>query len=323
MSTLLAESPVQSQQVFCDELYQDAMAGLMSTPKQLPSKYFYDERGSALFEQICNQPEYYLTRAELALMEQHAVAIAEFLGPRVLLTEYGCGSGLKTRLLLNALQQPVAYVPVEISPVALHRSTEALKAELPLVPVTPLIQDFTDPVWPGIPPTRPDRRVIYFPGSTIGNFAEDDSVALMTKMRREMGRHGVALIGIDLKKDVATLEAAYNDAAGVTAAFTLNLLTRMNRELDADFALDRFEHQAGWNEEQSRIDTHIVSVADQRVRVADQAFEFAKGEAMLVEHSCKYSHEHFAELAGRAGLHVAERWLDHDRRFSVQALVTT
>lgn len=323
MSTLLAESPIADQQIVHPELYAEAMAGLGRTPKRLPSKYFYDDRGSALFEEICIQPEYYLTRAELSLMREHAAAIAEFLGPRVLLMEYGCGSGLKTRLLLTALEQPVAYVPVEISPVALQHSVGALKAELPLIPVTPLIQDFTEPVWPGIPPTRPDRRVVYFPGSTIGNFAEDDAVALMTKMRREMGRQGVALIGIDLKKDVATHEAAYNDAAGVTAAFTLNLLTRLNRELDADFALERFRHQARWNETDSRIDTHIVSLVDQRVKVADQVFQFTEGEAMLVEHSCKYSHEHFAELAARAGLQVVACWLDPEQRFSVQALITT
>jgi len=196
-----------------------------------------------------------------------------------------------------------------------------LAAELPAIPVRSLAQDFTEPLKLPQPSDSSARRVVYFPGSTIGNFAESEAVRLLAKMRREIGEHGIALVGIDLKKDVATLEAAYNDAAGVTREFTLNLLARLNRELDADFDLDRFAHRACWNEADSRIDTHIVSLVGQRVRVADRVFDFAADEAMLVEHSCKYSHEYFAALAARAGLRVERRWVDPQKLFSVQALV--
>ncbi|MEO8747416.1 MAG: L-histidine N(alpha)-methyltransferase, partial [Rhodanobacter sp.] len=218
--------------------------GLSQPIKRLPSWLFYDERGSALFEKICAQPEYYLTGCELALMSEHAADIADQLGADVRLVEYGSGSGRKTRLLLQHLRTPVAYVPVEISEVPLRASIERLAAEFPHVPMQPLCADFTKPLRLPVSPRATRRTVVYFPGSTIGNFASREAVQLLRKMRSEMGDRGGILIGADLKKDPVLVEAAYNDQAGVTAAFTLNMLVRLNREIGTDFDLSAFTHRA-------------------------------------------------------------------------------
>ena len=304
-----------------DELANDVRLGLGRRPKHLPSKYFYDARGSHLFEQICAQPEYYLTRTELAIMRDYAVAIAAVLGPEVLLLEYGSGTGIKTRLLLEHLQRPAAYMPVELAHDALAASVAHLHAALPELEILPVCADFTQPVSPVQPRGRRRRTVVYFPGSTIGNFDGADGVALLRKMRAEMGPNGGALIGIDLKKDPAVIEAAYNDAAGITAQFTLNLLMRLNRELGADFDLAAFRHRAIYNRIAGRIETHLISVRKQDVHVAGITAHFAAGEAMLVELSCKYALEDFARLAAEAGLRVAQMWTDAERLFCVQYLV--
>ncbi|WP_051361895.1 L-histidine N(alpha)-methyltransferase [Solimonas soli] len=302
---------------YCGEV----LRGLRRTPKRLPSKFFYDARGSALFERICEQPEYYLTRAELEIVDAHAADIADALGAGVALIEYGSGSARKTARLLTALRECAAYVPVEISPSALQGCARRIAALAAGLPIAPVCADFTQfSLAPDVlPPHR--RRVVYFPGSTLGNFDDAGALALLRQMRRQIGDSGAALIGIDLRKDAATLEAAYNDAAGVTADFTLNMLARFNRELRADFQLRRFAHRARWNAEASRIETHIVSLAEQDVRVAGWRFHFAAGEAMLVECSCKYSLPQFAALAARAGLRVQRMWTDARQRFSVQLLV--
>ncbi len=304
-----------------DELANDVRYGLGRSPKRLPSKYFYDARGSQLFEQICAQPEYYLTRTELAIMREHVDAIAAALGPDVLLLEYGSGSGIKTRLLLEHLQRPVAYVPVELARDALAASVAELHAALPMLEILPLCADFTQPIVP-LQPRRPARRtVVYFPGSTIGNFDDAEAVALLRTMHARMGPDGGALIGVDLKKDPAIIEAAYNDAAGITAQFTLNLLVLLNRELGADFDLAAFRHRAIYNAAAGRIETTLVSTCEQDVHAAGITAHFTADEAMRVELSCKYSLEDFANLAAQAGLRVAQVWTDAQRLFSVQYLV--
>jgi dimethylhistidine N-methyltransferase len=302
------------------EMRADVLRGLAQKPKRLPSKYFYDARGSELFERICELPEYTLTRDELAIMRAQAGEIAAALGPDVLLLEYGSGSGLKTRLLLRHLRTPVAYVPVEIARRALLTSIAELSSEFPQIEMLPVCADFTRSVV--LPrPRRPVRRiVVYFPGSTLGNFETHEAVRLLRKMRAEIGTHGAALVGIDLRKDRAALEAAYNDAAGVTAEFTLNMLARFNRELRADFDLSAFRHRARWNALAGRIETHLVSTRAQAVRVADHAFGFEAGEAMLVEYSCKYTPQEFARMAMQADLRVTCAWGDARGRFSVQLL---
>lgn len=309
-----------------DNLLADALAGLAASPKHLPSKYFYDARGSALFERICEQPEYYPTRVELGIMRREAADIAQVLGPDVRVVEYGSGSGMKTRLLLSHLASPVAYVPVEISRSALAASVADLARDFPLIEMLPVCADFTQPIRLPRAARAPRQTVVYFPGSTLGNFAPDAALRLLRHMHAEAGQGGGllpggVLIGIDLVKEPAVLEAAYNDRAGVTAEFTLNLLTRMNRELGADFDLGGFRHRARWHPLAQRIETSIVSCRAQDVRLAGRGFHFADDEAMHVELSCKYTLEGFARLAARAGLRVERVWCDPARRFSVQWLV--
>ncbi|MGS1000039.1 L-histidine N(alpha)-methyltransferase [Rhodanobacter sp. UC4451_H18] len=303
------------------ELLEVARHGLALKPKRLPSWLFYDQRGSALFEQICEQPEYYLTRCEIALMSEHAADIADSLGSDVRLVEYGSGSGRKTRMLLRHLREPVSYVPVEISPEPLQHSVQRLAQEFPQLPLQPLCADFSKPLRLPIPPRAPRRTVLYFPGSTIGNFEAHDAVALLRKMRSEMGDAGGLLIGVDLKKDPALIEAAYNDAAGVTAEFTLNMLLRLNREIGSDFDLAAFAHRARYNPMAGRIETQLVSRHEQQVAIGRDKVRFGAEEAVQVEYSCKYSLEDFAALADKAGLAVQRVWTDSRRMFSVQYLV--
>lgn len=302
------------------ELAAHVRQGLHSAPKRLGSKYFYDERGSMLFERICEQPEYYLTRVELDILRRCAADIAVAVGPRALVVEYGSGSGVKTRLLLEALQDPVAYTPVEISDSALQASIDALSAHCPGVQMLPLCADFTAPLRLPRPRREPDSVLVYFPGSTIGNFETADALRLLRVMCAEIGARGAALIGIDLKKDHRVLEAAYNDAAGVTAEFTLNLLHRLNRELGMDFDVDQFAHRARYNPLAGRIETHIVSRIDQPVHLDGQRFDFAACEKMLVEYSCKYAVPEFARLAGQAGLRLEQTWTDDAQHFAITLL---
>lgn len=302
-------------------LLEVAQRGLTMKPKRLPSWLFYDERGSALFEQICEQPEYYLTRCEIALMHDHASAMAETLGSDVRLVEYGSGSALKTGMLLEHLKTPVSYVPVEISAAPLRASVERLARAFPALKVQPLCGDFTKSLRLPIPPRAPRRTVIYFPGSTIGNFEARDAVKLLRTMRDEMGDVGGILIGVDLKKDPAVIEAAYNDRAGITEAFTLNMLTHLNREIGSNFELSSFAHRAHYNPMAGRIETHIVSRCAQKVKVGRTQMSLGEDEAIQVEYSCKYSIADFASLAAKAGLAVRQVWTDSQHMFSVQYLV--
>ncbi len=300
-------------------LRDDALAGLAATPKRLPSKYFYDARGSALFDAITRQPEYYLTRAELDLLARSMPAIAARIGPAAHVVEYGSGSGLKTETLLAGLDAPRAYTPVEISPSALDASVARLHARFPQVAMRPLCADFTRPLALPVPPGD-GRVLVFFPGSTLGNFGDAEAVALLKAMAATIGAAGMALVGIDLVKDPARIEAAYNDAAGVTAAFTLNLLARLNRELGADFALDAFAHRARYVPLRERIETHIVSLRAQTVHVAGRRVDFAEGEAMLVEYSHKYRDARFAALAAQAGLRVVDGWGGTQEGFGLRLL---
>ena len=304
-----------------DDILGDVLAGLSRSPRRLPSKYFYDARGSQLFEQITRQPEYYLTRVEIELMERHAEAIAAAVGPRAHVVEYGSGSGRKTRLLLDALHDPVAYTPIEISRTALLASVERLAEEFADIELLPVCADFTQPVPLPAPERVPARTLVFFPGSTLGNFVHDEALALLRSMRKTMGPRGAALVGIDLHKDTAVIEAAYNDAAGVTVAFTLNLLERLNREIGSDFDLGAFEHSAQYDPEHGRIETFLVSRHAQDVHVAGRGFHFAAGEPMQVEYSHKYSDAGFARLVAQADLRVTHAWNDDRDWFGQRLLV--
>lgn len=302
------------------DLRADALEGLSARPRRLPSKYFYDASGSRLFEQITRQPEYYPTRVETAMLQQHAPAIARAIGPDVHLVEYGSGSGRKTELLLEGLDGVVAYTPVEISREALLASVERLARRFPAVEMLPVCADFTAAV--ALPePARPARsRLLFFPGSTLGNFERDEAVGLLRSMRATMGDDGAALVGIDLDKDPAVIEAAYNDAAGVTAAFTLNLLHRLNRELGADFDVGGFQHRARYCTRRRRIETDLVSLREQHASIAGQRFDFAQGEAIRVEYSHKYTDAGVAAMCAEAGLRVAQAWNDADDWFGLRLL---
>jgi dimethylhistidine N-methyltransferase len=302
------------------DIRADALAGLARRPKRLPSKYFYDARGSELFEQITRQPEYYPTRVEIALMQAHAPHVAAAVGPRAHVVEYGSGSGRKTRLLLRALKDVVAYTPIEISRTALLASVERLADEFPDVEMLPVCADFTRAVKLPRPERTARRRVAFFPGSTLGNFTNDEAVALLRAMRETVGPGGAALVGIDLEKDAAVIEAAYNDAAGVTAEFTLNLLARLNREIGSDFDLSGFTHRAVYSRERGRIETYLVSRRNQDVTVGDRRFHFEADEAMQVEYSHKYTDDGFAALAAQAGMRVVEAWNDEAGWFGQRLL---
>lgn len=296
---------------------QEILDGMRDDPKQVSPKFFYDERGSQLFDAICEQPEYYPTRTELGIMEDNLDAIAGMVGANVTLIEYGSGSSTKTRLLLDRLEDPAAYVPVDISREHLAQAARQLASEYPDIEVLPVCTDFTKPFDLPTPRRKAARNVVYFPGSTIGNFGIDDAVALMKVMRGEAGDGGGLLIGVDLVKPRDILKPAYNDAAGVTAQFNLNLLRRLNREHEADFELDSFAHRAVYDEAHQRIEMRLIALDDQTVTIGDERFEFAEGEYIVTEHSHKFDVEQFADLATRAGFELQKVWMDENELFSV------
>jgi dimethylhistidine N-methyltransferase len=294
-------------------LKEDVIAGLSHPQKSLPPKYFYDAAGSRLFERICRLPEYYVTRAELALTRRHLASIARFAGRGCELVEYGSGESLKTRLLIRALR-PAAYLPVDISSTALQSATRRLSREFPWLRITPVHGDFS---WPLELPSSKRKRVVYFPGSTIGNLTPEEAHAFLSMTRGQAAR---MLVGVDLKKDANVLHAAYNDSRRVTAAFNLNLLARINRELGADFDLKRFAHYAFYNVALGRIEMHLVSLARQSVRIGRHRFAFDAGESIHTENSYKYSVAEFQALAAQAGFAGRKVWTDRKGLFVLHGL---
>jgi L-histidine Nalpha-methyltransferase len=304
-----------------ESFLQDVLKGLSQQQKTIPPKYFYDHAGSALFEAICQLPEYYPTRAEMSIMEQYAADMAHRLAGCEMLIEYGSGSGRKTRVLLEALQ-PGAYVPIDISAEQLARSAYQIAESLSALRVMAVCADYTQPI--ELPDTQlagGEQRAIYFSGSSIGNFTPDEARVFLGHAKQLAGAGGAMLIGVDLKKDPAILHAAYNDEAGITAAFNLNLLKRMNRELGANFDTDGFAHCAFYNSEAGRIEMHLVSHRDQQVAIAHRSFAFHAGETIHTENSYKYSVGEFQALAHEAGFRAEHYWLDPLQRFSVHYLV--
>ena len=308
-----ALSPADSPEL--DAFRRDVLGGLAGSPKSIPSKYFYDERGSQLFDAITKTEEYYPTRTELAIMEAATDAIAEAVGPGAILVEYGSGSSLKTRTLLDALDL-AAYVPIDISGDHLMRTAETLREAYPGLTISPVAADYTgDFRLPALPPAR--RHVVYFPGSTIGNFSEGQAAVFLQHAADVAGPGGGLLIGIDLVKDRATLEAAYDDEAGVTAEFNLNLIDRINRELDGSLDRDGFRHQAVWNEEDRRIETYLVSQHAQEATICGVPFTFEAGEAIHTENSQKYTVDGFAASAAGSGFTLRHAWTDPADLFAV------
>jgi L-histidine Nalpha-methyltransferase len=297
------------------------LAGLRESPKRIEPIWFYDPRGSALFERICTAPEYYLTRTEIGITRADAPEIAAALGPRVVLIEPGSGASLKTRLLLEALRAPRAYVPVDISRDQLMATTRRLRDDFPSLPVQPVCADFTEAfALPTAALHGEARRIVYFPGSTLGNFARPAAIDLLRRMRVLAGTRGAVLLGVDRVKDAAVLERAYNDAAGLTAAFNLNALHHLNRELGADFDPTAFAHRAPWVPDQSRIEMHLVANRELGFSVGGERFEMERGEHLLTEYSHKYTLGEVADLARSAGLAVRRTWSDPQDWFSVLLL---
>ncbi|MEE8473414.1 MAG: L-histidine N(alpha)-methyltransferase [Dehalococcoidia bacterium] len=305
-----------------DRFLAEVLAGLQKSQKELPSKYFYDEKGSELFERICGLDEYYVPRTEVAIMEAHIDDITELLGPRVLLIEYGSGSSSKTRILLDHMREPAAYVPIDISREQLVSAAEELASRYPGLEVLPVCADYTSDV--DLPPLKlhSARKVVYFPGSTIGNFDLLPAKHFLEHIAGVCGPGGGLLIGVDLKKDPSVLHSAYNDREGLTAAFNINLLERINSELNSDFRPERFEHYAFYNARESRIEMHLVSLTDQSVRLDGVSIHFTKGESIWTESSYKFNLEEFQVLAAAAGFTVERTWTDERQWFSLQYLVT-
>jgi len=305
--------------VLADSFREDVIAGLSLPQKALPPKYFYDAKGSRLFEAICRLKEYYPTRSELALTRGHIGAIASFAGSGSTLIEYGSGESLKSRLLIRALR-PAAYVPVDISEHALRRAAASLQRLFPRLDILAVHGDFSRPLKIPVAQGR-GRRVVYFPGSTIGNLTPEEAHAFLRMTRGQVGPRGAMLVGVDLTKDANVLHAAYNDAGGVTAAFNLNLLARINRELGGDFRLQRFRHYAFYNAPMGRIEMHLVSLVPQSVNIGNYRFAFGRGESIHTENSYKYSIDGFRALAQSAGFGGQEVWLDRRGLFSLHGLV--
>lgn len=299
---------------------EDVLHGLQCQPKELPPRLFYDAYGSQLFDQITELEEYYLTRTEMAIMRAHVGAMVDLVGEDCLLVEYGSGSSLKTRVLLDYLRTPAGYVPVDISRDHLFDSAAQLSAAYPGLEVLPVCADYTAGFRLPTPMRACARTVVYFPGSTIGNAHMNEAVVLLRQIADLVGPKGGLLIGVDLQKDRKVLEQAYNDGRQVTAAFNLNMLTRINRELGADFRLSQFRHVARYNEVMSRIEMYLVSSCAQTVVIDGFPIGFSADERILTECSYKYSLDGFAGLARMAGFEVAHVWADPQRLFSVQFL---
>ena len=300
---------------------QEVCAGLRRDPKQIPPKFFYDKRGSELFEEICELEEYYPTRTETDILTQRAADIAARLGPHCRLIEYGSGNSRKVRILLDAMQRRLSYVAIDISRRHLIDSASELAAAYPELEVIAVCADYTK----SFPLPEPqkyvvDQSAVFFPGSTIGNFTPEQALEFLRNTAALVGVGGSLLIGVDLKKDPARLDAAYNDAQGVTAAFNLNLLARMNRELDADFDVSAFGHQAFYDAERGRVEMHLVSLKDKTVGLNGSTIRFREGETIHTENSYKFSVEEFHALAARAKFRPVDVWTDPDRLFSLHYL---
>ena len=295
----------------------EVMSGLKKSQKELPSKYFYDERGSQLFEQICDLDEYYVTRTETAIMRQHINEIVEVLGPNALLIEYGSGSSTKTRILLSNMQQLAAYIPIDISDQQLLSAVRDLSMNYRGLNILPVHADYTGMFELPSVAQPANRRVVYFPGSTFGNFDPIPAQQFLERIANVCGPDGMLLIGIDLKKDPVVLHRAYNDGEGVTAAFNLNLLEHINRQIGADFQLDRFFHYAFYNPREGRIEMHLVSQQAQRVKIGKEIISFDKGESIWTESSYKFNLDGFSKLAAIAGFEITNTWVDPQAWFCV------
>ncbi len=311
--------PIKPEEIMQEDILSEVIEGLSLNPKRLPCKLFYDEKGSALFDDICNLDEYYPTRTELKIMEDNIEEMSALLGEGTLLIELGSGSSIKIRLLLDNIPGLAGYIPVDISAEHLVQSSNELKETYPHIDIFPLAADYTkDFEIPQI--DKPyDHKAVYYPGSTIGNFTPSKAKIFLKRIAKICGSNGGVIIGVDLKKDRKILEAAYNDRKGVTAVFNLNMLEHLNNELNSDFDLNKFRHSAFFNDKESRIEMHLISEEDQEIHLNNSAIDFKKDESILTEYSYKYTLDSFSELVSDY-FEVRKVWTDDDQLFSIQYL---
>lgn len=302
-----------------EDFLAEVVEGLSGSPRSLPCKFFYDERGQELFQKICELPEYYITRTETELLRRYGSEMAESIGANAELIGFGTGAGMKARMLLQHLESPIAYVPVDISKQRLTESTAELSRVMPNLDILPVCGDYLQPLQLPKSRRKPDHLAVYFPGSTIGNLEPEIAANFLQRVCRLCGKSGGLIIGVDLRKDRRILEAAYNDTSGVTAEFNLNLLVRANRELGANFDIPLWQHHAFYNERQGRIEMHLINVsdADQVVYIGHEEFRFSSGEKIITEFSYKYTQEGFVRLAMSAGFRLARVWTDPKQLFAV------
>lgn len=297
-------------------LNEDIVTGLSKGQKSIPPKYLYDKKGSEIFELICKLPEYYPTRCEFEILKDYAHEMASLIGPGALLIEPGSGSGEKIRFLLKELEDPAGLVPIEISSEILNRMTKEMEDEFPSLRIVPVCDDFTrDFELPELALNHRGKKIVFFPGSTIGNLNPDEGVLLLNKFANLVGKGGGLLIGVDLKKNKKILEEAYDDRPGITAAFNLNLLERINREMNGRFIVKNFKHEAFYNEEEGRVEMHLISLIDQQVPLGDITIGFRKGETIHTENSYKYTVEEFCHLAAKAHFTLRRTWKDAKNLF--------
>jgi dimethylhistidine N-methyltransferase len=317
----MLESAMSPSKLSMRAFAADVVRGLAQTPKELPCKYFYDKRGSLLFDEICKTADYYLTRAETSLLEIHRDALVKAIGAGATLVEFGSGSSHKTRLILDRATELARYVPIDISARHLEETAQALRARYPRLDVRPLALDYAAPL-PSLDGvlSAGRRRVVFFPGSSIGNFEPAGARRLLAEMAKVAGAEGLVIVGVDVPKDAPVIVRAYNDREGVTARFNRNLLERINRELAGDFDVKRFVHRAEWQAEPCRVEMQLVSEVAQRVTVGGRAFEFGAGEAIVTEHCYKWSPDRFAALAERAALRSEEVLFDERGLVSMHIL---
>ncbi|KAF0095491.1 MAG: hypothetical protein E1N59_986 [Puniceicoccaceae bacterium 5H] len=319
-TTTPAKLPITDYNPARDTFRQDFIEGLSRPQKQVSPKYLYDARGAELFDQICEQEEYFPTRTEMGILRRHLDEIAARLGPRCRVVEFGSGSSMKTHLLLEHLDDPVCYVPIDIAREYLEGAGVRLTRQFPTLDILPVCADYTSRFDLPTASRAAERTVVFFPGSTIGNFTLSEAVGFLQQCRELCGPDGAVLIGVGLQTDPDTLYRAYNDRAGVTAAFNLNLLERARRELNARIDIASFYHHAIYDRERGRIEMRLVSQREQTVCVGDQRFAFTEGEHLLTEYSHKFTREGFRRIAEQAGLRPARVWTDPLERFSLQLL---
>ena len=299
----------------------DVLHGLARAQKSLPSRWLYDPRGCELFEQITTLPEYYPTRTETAILREHAADVAEFCGSYANLLEYGAGAGIKTEILVGSLDRPRSYIPIDIAAGFLDLTAARFRQHFSNLAVNPVVADFTSEFSVPSRLLGEGRRVAFFPGSTIGNLNAKDAGLLLQRMRRQVGSQGAAIIGVDLRKDLDVLLAAYDDAAGVTADFNRNILVRINRELEGQFPISQFRHLSRWNEGECAVEMHLESCIDQVIAIGGKGFAFRRGETIHTESSRKYEVKAFSEFARHHGWNTQRLWTDERRQFAIFGLI--